>query len=70
MISWEGKWGHVEPCPRCVGKRFTRCESCGGFHVPKLFAHVTRGPPDIQQALEPLSAEDQLSTVKRELVLD
>ena len=69
-IVWEGKWGHVEPCPRCVGKRFTRCESCGGFHVPKLFPHVSRGSPDIQQSLEPLTVEDNLSTVKRELVMD
>lgn len=69
-ITWEGKWGHVEPCPRCIGKRFNRCESCGGYHVPALFAHVTRNPVDVQQSLEPLTVEDQLTSVKRELALD
>eukprot|EP00892_Ulva_mutabilis_P008129 jgi/Ulvmu1/5689/UM024_0036.1 len=69
-ISWEGKWGHVEPCPRCIGKRYNRCESCGGYHVPTLFAHVTRNPVDVQQSLEPVTVADQLTTVKRELVMD
>jgi len=61
-IRWEAKWDHVEPCPRCMGRRFSTCTSCGGFHQRPLFSHLTRNaglatvrmnemPPD---ALEPL----------------
>ena len=41
-VQWEGKWGHVEPCPRCVGRRHMRCRSCQGFYHKPLFDHVRR----------------------------
>lgn len=41
VVGWEGKWSHFEPCPLCLGRRFTRCETCGGmFHKP-IFRHCT-----------------------------
>lgn len=69
-ISWEGKWGHVEPCPKCVGKRYIRCTSCGGWHAHALFQHVSRNGPDMGEALQPVSADEQLRIVKRDLALD
>ena len=41
-IRWEAKWDHVEPCPRCMGRRFSSCSDCGGFHQRPLFAHLSR----------------------------
>lgn len=69
-VSWEGKWGHVEPCPKCVGKRYIRCQSCGGWHAHALFQHVSRDAPDMGEALQPVSADEQLRIVKRDLALD
>jgi hypothetical protein len=41
-VQYEAKWGHEEPCPRCVGRRHIRCRQCGGMHTKPLFQHVTR----------------------------
>ena len=32
-ISWEGKMAHNEPCPMCLGRRWTRCACCGGHFM-------------------------------------
>lgn len=41
-ISWTGKWDHIEPCPACVGMRFSSCPDCGGLYHKPLFQHVSR----------------------------
>ena len=41
VVGWEGKWEHFEPCPSCLGKRFTRCDSCGGFVQKPIFKHCS-----------------------------
>lgn len=41
VVGWEGKWEHYEPCPSCLGKRFTRCDSCGGFVQKPIFKHCS-----------------------------
>lgn len=39
VIWWEGKYKHMEPCPKCFGKRYVRCSKCGGVFGRSLFAH-------------------------------
>ena len=39
VIWWEGKYKHMEPCPKCFGKRYMRCRHCGGMFGRSLFAH-------------------------------
>lgn len=41
VVGWEGKWSHFEPCPLCLGRRFTRCECCGGLLHKPLFRHCS-----------------------------
>ncbi len=51
VVDWEGKWEHYEPCPSCLGKRYTRCDSCGGFVQKQLFRHCsTVVRPDVEPA--------------------
>lgn len=60
-ITWEGKWDHVEPCPRCMGRRFCNCGHCGGMYHHSLFQHISRNAglqnaaaAQREDALEPL----------------
>lgn len=39
VIWWEGKYKHMEPCPKCFGRRYVRCSKCGGMVGRSLFAH-------------------------------
>lgn len=40
--TWEGKYFHKdEPCPLCLGARYTKCKSCGGHHTRSIFVHAT-----------------------------
>lgn len=41
VIWWEGKYKHLEPCPKCFGKRYVRCNDCGGMFGKSLFAHTS-----------------------------
>ncbi|GMH32619.1 hypothetical protein BSKO_00453 [Bryopsis sp. KO-2023] len=41
VCSWEGKYAHDnEPCPRCFGRRFVKCQSCGGHYHRPMFHHA------------------------------
>ena len=40
VIWWEGKYKHVSPCPKCMGKRSVRCQKCGGVFGRSVFAHT------------------------------
>uniref|UniRef100_A0A1D1ZYF2 Uncharacterized protein n=1 Tax=Auxenochlorella protothecoides TaxID=3075 RepID=A0A1D1ZYF2_AUXPR len=43
VVGWEGKMSHEEPCPLCLGRRFTSCPCCGGLGGARpLFAHTLR----------------------------
>ena len=55
---------------RCVGKWYIKCTSCGGWHAHRLFQHVSRTGPDLGESLQPVSADEQLRIVKRDLALD
>lgn len=39
VIWWEGKYKHMEPCPKCLGRRYVRCPKCGGMFGRSIFAH-------------------------------
>jgi len=60
VVSWEGKYKHLEPCPKCFGKRFVRCCKCGGFFGRSIFSHQTR---------ESLGVKE-LSRIEQELTID
>ena len=51
-VGWEGKFRHNEPCPVCLGRRYTECQHCGGrFHRP-LFHHARRDPVSFAESLQ------------------
>mmetsp|Transcript_23349 Transcript_23349/g.55867 ORF Transcript_23349/g.55867 Transcript_23349/m.55867 type:complete len:232 (+) Transcript_23349:134-829(+) len=55
VISWEGKFVHEELCPVCLGKRHTRCGSCGGGFNRPVFQHSR--PVALEQILQPASSQ-------------
>jgi hypothetical protein len=64
FVSWEGKWGHVEPCPACLGKRHVRCAVCGARFGRSLFAHVPRDGASALLELERSDDEDDLHALR------
>jgi hypothetical protein len=44
QVGWEGKFSHLEPCPRCLGRRYVNCRECGGFFHRPIFDHRTVDP--------------------------
>jgi hypothetical protein len=72
-VQWEGKWGHVEPCPRCVGRRHIRCEACGGLYHRAMFAHVPRmygSHSPLPPIIETVSATEEVIQTKQEIIAD
>lgn len=41
-VRWDAKWIHTDPCPKCAGRRFCRCEDCGGVIKRRIFDHIPR----------------------------
>lgn len=56
VVCWEGKYKHIEPCPKCFGRRYTRCPKCGGLFGRSIFNHKTQGRLDAKK-LEILEEE-------------
>jgi hypothetical protein len=42
LVRWNAKWVHADPCPRCSGTRYCKCQGCGGLFHRRMFAHIPR----------------------------
>eukprot|EP00210_Caulerpa_lentillifera_P001759 g1689.t1 len=60
VIWWEGKYKHIEPCPKCFGKRYVRCCKCGGLFGRSIFSHKTQELMDAKK----------LATIEQEMNVD
>eukprot|EP00210_Caulerpa_lentillifera_P006863 g6560.t1 len=56
VIWWEGKYKHVEPCPKCFGQRYVHCKKCGGLFGRSIFCHKKQGRMDLKK-LEQIEKE-------------
>lgn len=63
-VYWEGKWGHVEPCPGCLGRRHVRCEACAARVGKPLFAHVRRDRKDVLRDIQETVVAPDVETVR------
>lgn len=44
MVTWEAKFDHDDPCPKCLTRRYILCPTCEGASAKgrkhHLFAHL------------------------------